>query len=194
VFPHLAGHVQLVPLLAGDVLESAFFVHVPGADVRGVDRQPDPLEVQFGGQVDAGAHQLGADADVLEARADDDQHLALPRVDGEQGGVSDDGGVAGGGHEVDARGEHLLHPFRADLVLDRRKPLEAIPRLEGQIHRQQLPLGLDRQYPHLDLLTILAGELSRQAAERGDWHGEIHGGTPTTVAGQVSYHFRPPAG
>ena len=81
MLPHFAGHVQLVPLLAGDVLESAFLVHVPGADVRGVDR-----------------------------------------------------------------------------------------------------------------LTILAGELSRQAAERGGWHGEIHGVAPMAVAEQVSYHFRLPAG
>ena len=88
---HLARHVHLAALPVRHVLEPALPVNVPRPHVGGVHRQPDPLEAQLIGQVDARLHQFRADADVLKPRTDDHQHLAFLPVDGEQGGVADEG-------------------------------------------------------------------------------------------------------
>ena len=87
---HVAGHVQLAALLVRDVLESALAIDVPCPHVRRIDREPNPLEAEFVGQIDAASHQFGADAEVLKSGADDDQHFALLLVDGKQGGMADD--------------------------------------------------------------------------------------------------------
>ena len=139
----MADHVELAALLVRDVLEAAFAIDVSGADVRGVDRQPDSLEAQFPGQSDAASHQFGADAEVLIVGADDDQHLALLLVDGKQSGVADEAPAAVDCDDVDAGGEHFPHPLHANFVLDGRQSLKRAPRPKGEVHFDKLlpPLG-----------------------------------------------------
>ena len=86
---HVAGHVQLAALFVRYVLEPALAVDVSCPDVGGIDREPNPLEAEFVGQIDAASDQFGADAEVLESGADDDQHFALLMVDGKNRGMAD---------------------------------------------------------------------------------------------------------
>ena len=87
---HVARHVQLAALDVRDVLEAALPIDVPRPDVRRIDGKPNSLETEFFGQLDATSHQFGADAEILESGADDDQHFALLRIDGKYRGMADD--------------------------------------------------------------------------------------------------------
>ena len=113
----IAGHVQLAALTARHVLEAALPINVPGADVGGIHRQPNPSKVEFVGHVDAALHQLGADAEVLKSGPDYDQHFAFLPVDGEDRRMSDDRGGGGTGRHMDAGAKHILDPTHARFIL-----------------------------------------------------------------------------
>jgi hypothetical protein len=163
---HVALHIQLSARLAGEVFEPAFPVDVPGPHVSCLDRKVDAVETQFLGQSDAGAHQLRADADVLELRADRDQHLTFPPVDGEEDGVADDAFRIATGDNVQAGAEHLADPVYAHRILDRRQALKTVPRLESEVHVDEPLSGRGGQKADVQPQPGLAGEGAGQAAGR----------------------------
>ena len=99
--------------------------------------------------------------------ADDHQHLALLRIDGEQGRVADDVGAVADGNDIDARAEHVPDPVDADGVLDRRQALKGVPRLEGQVHFDQPRPAGGRQQLQLDPQAGFGGRRAGKTAQKG---------------------------
>ena len=74
------------------------------------------------------------------------------------------------GDDVDARAEHVLDPLDAHGVFDRRQALETVPRLEGQVHVDQLLAGRRPAGVAVQRQPVLADKppRGRQRSERSE--------------------------